>query len=235
MLYFTISMTSRSRSVSDPFDLKTCTCLKCNSMKCKQFQLSFDDCKCLRCAIVKNNVHNNHWIHAGQGKYYKSTDDLFDKLLLGVHKDIFNELPVQQHGTEYKPKNVIWFSCGSWLFDPHCNRIHDPCVKLTPTKYRVITIDNPKNILSIDSYAQLLQFIKMYKNPNIEGIDWNLVASNYSGVAFKFRKVFHLRDAPEGAYDQLKILWHSGYDVESLCIFSTKSFDNIVNIEEIYL
>lgn len=330
----------------------------------------FSYCPCDGCQKVNKNMIHDHWIHKGFGNY---TEEQFAQLKLGIYEKAF----MQPEGTKFskykpnKPSKAIWFSCGSWLFDPFCeahynvipekNFLRKPHEHV-PKIQRVITIDCPKNVLSIDSYEAFLQFVKKYsktrlskqsqiikkeianlveddnyfgylrtekdvlvancekicldrgisynklieisqyvlgskipdyedktkqvarylrenkptisdsfsiirnigfifkresyeklmtfkektiKDPTKCGIDWDSVARDHWGVAFKFRKLHHLNDYPESSDVRSQMAkkiratniedWFSGFDVESLCIFDIRAFDNKVVIEEVCL
>ena len=60
--------------------------------------------------------------------------------------------------------------------------------------------------------------------PVYNSIDWDEIAKKYYGVAFNFRKVFHISNRD---YDRSKFKWHAGYDVETLIIFDLKALVDV--------
>lgn len=329
----------------------------------------FSYCPCAGCQKINKNMINDHWLHKGFGNH---TKEQFDQLELGSYENTFTKSEGMRFNKSHpsKPKNAIWFSCGSWLFDPYCEA-HNNVIpernfvnphEHVPKNQRVITINCPKNILSIDSYEAFLQFVKKYsksrlcnqsqrrkneiaklvddgnyfgflkvtketlvtnckkiclahgisydklmevshsvsesnvsdyqdrlervknylespenkfdivdkfpiirnidfvfkresyeklmsfketsiKDPTKCGIDWDSVARDHWGVAFRFRKLYHLSDYPKSSNTRKEMAkkigginieeWFDGFDVESLCIFDIRAFDNKVIIEEV--
>jgi hypothetical protein len=101
-------------------------------------------------------------------------------------------------------------------------------------------------IFRVEAY-EILRNTKLeyIKDPYTCGINWNLVAKEYYGIAFEFRKLHHLNDYPKSCEEReilhKKIatvnvdIWFDGYDVESLCIFDLAAFDDEISIEEVYI
>lgn len=236
---------------------------------------NFSYCKCKKCKIVSYNSKNNIWIHQGYG--ILNHDDFYNIPNGTIHDDIFIQPTKRTDYTSFyehyrnKPQGVIWFSNGSWLFDPCCggsnghyeNETEEIDSDKTTAETKVIIIKNPKNILSINTIEELDNFINKYNvqmqtckksiyekcmdyiwnildyanhkydNAFLHHIRWDKIYQNgYYGVSFNFRKVEHLyQDIDKYDVFDNKYVWHYGFDVESLCIFDTRAFDNKVLID----
>lgn len=197
---------------------------------------SFSYCKCKKCQKVKANSENDIWIHTGTGNLSK---DYFLSLEDGTHvKDFFTQPNLIRSSQEYnywKPSSCIWFSNGSWLFDPYCDGSHADDIEdemddeFKDYKYRSVVIKSPKNILRISTLEDLNNFIEKYTGIGIRNkIMWEKISDDgYYGVAFNFRKVDHLTgDRSDRLKEKYK--WHCSWDVESLCIFDIRAFDDVV-------
>lgn len=94
---------------------------------------AFDYCACWRCKKVKYNCQNNIWYHEGTGIMNNET---FRDAKLGsiVDSDLFIQPTSMRNFSAFKlinhpkPVDVIWFSHGSWLFDPYCDSEHCNCI-----------------------------------------------------------------------------------------------------------
>ncbi|MGB3467535.1 MAG: hypothetical protein WBA74_19775, partial [Cyclobacteriaceae bacterium] len=122
----------------------------------------------------------------------------------------------------YKP-SCFWFSQGTWLFgfdidDSDLEEIEDYELKY------VFIIDNPKNILRIENRKDMINFVNKYHfRDKSDYIDWNKVEEDgYYGIFFNF---CHLTDIGL-SYENEGYSWFSGFDVESLCIWDLRAFDN---------
>ena len=212
-------------------------------------QDNFAYCSCDHCKIVSYNSKNNIWLHCGSGIMAKET---FDETENGVTiENIFEQPATRKKFTSFdshesvgKPFGVIWFSNGSWLFDPYCEGGHD---EMNMIEKKVIVIKSPKNILQINTTQEMDNFATKYGSDYIsfdqgkthikwpyKTIKWTKVyESGYWGVAFNFRKVSHMDENMdnEGSYN--KFFWHYGFDVESLCIFDIRAFNNEVTVQSI--
>jgi len=60
--------------------------------------------------------------------------------------------------------------------------------------------------------------------PDYTRIRWDDISKNYHGVAFNFRKVYHIKHSE---YDTYKFKWHNDYFVESLMIFDIKALSDM--------
>jgi hypothetical protein len=61
-------------------------------------------------------------------------------------------------------------------------------------------------------------------------INWTAVqASGVYGVAFEFRKAYELPEYDKSTRFDCKYRWHDGFDVESLCVWDFRAFDNTVH------
>jgi hypothetical protein len=142
-------------------------------------------------------------------------------------------------GTGPKPKGALWFSSGSYFFDPYHtfdNEVHGP-PKDTKTIEKCIMAEKPKKIKEINTFKDLDDFVNKYhlmkpdgSGPDYSGINWNKVYNDslkegFLGIAFNFCKVSHISDK----YDVLKFGWHNGYDVESLLIFNTDALEGCLS------
>ena len=174
------------------------------------------NCICNKCNIVRDNILKNKWCHYTNKEVDSTTiNNYFHKPLLDKFIDC-------------KPEGCIWFSAGSWLFDPYCDGYdgydghdfsnNDVC------EHNVITVENPINILEITNLEKLLNFNKEYKK--CKSINWKkIIDDRYYGVAFTFRKYYYLK-----GYDKkMKIhpSWQLSFDVESLCIFDLRAIDGL--------
>lgn len=116
---------------------------------------------CLSCELVKTLRDNKAWIHALTRKIQCEKFQLSMPFDPNHHiiDDVFQE-PSHEHGTEAKPNNTIWFSRGTWLFDPyHDNPLHE---NHTVNNSPVLLISNPQNILLIQTADEMMNFVEKY-------------------------------------------------------------------------
>ena len=73
------------------------------------------NCQCKKCSIVNENMKNGIWYH------FTNNIPLITE---GNLLDIFPNDKINSITIRGKPKNVIWCSAGSWLFDPYHDQIH---------------------------------------------------------------------------------------------------------------
>lgn len=201
---------------------------------------NFSYCGCNHCDKIIQNSQNGIWIHSGIGTM--SNDD-FKNVPDGTCIENFFEQPIKR--SKYKsfygrfntkPKNVIWFSNGTWLFDSYCEG-HD---NVELCKRKVVIIKEPKNILSISTIKELDNFVDKYGENMYEFLStykiirWDKIYDEgYYGVAFNFRKINHVDPNITYIGENMKYFWHCGFDVETLCIFDTRAFDDQVIIDTI--
>ena len=122
---------------------------------------AFSYCRCDNCKVVAINSQNETWYHKpGQ----RCLDEYADGTIL---HDFFKQ--PGKAGKGHKPQ-CIWFSCGSWLFDPFCDGHRDACDKQS---IRVVKIQKPKNILSISTFDEFRDFVGKYavKIPIVKQIE----------------------------------------------------------------
>lgn len=133
-------------------------------------------------------------------------------------------------GIVYEPSDGIWFSAGSWLFDPHCNGENHTLKYDEDNKYdtrKIIKTANPKNILIISNIESMEEFGTKYYDGKIS-IDWHQIKDDgYYGVAFLFRKIQDID--PTQIYQHT---WHLLWDVESLVVWDLRAFQNLT-IEDV--
>lgn len=189
-------------------------------------------CNCSKCDSVQKYMDQNIWFHKS---HFTDTLNLSGNVkgIISPYKG--SNIPISpdtSHGSDTKPLYALWFSHGSWLFDPYCDLDHDKKIY----SVRIIKIENPKNILNINSPEELENFIdtyglfSKYNTRYVYGITWDKIKEDgFFGVAFNFRKVDEL------GFDRFdhRYRWHMGYDVESLMIFDVKAFDDEVMFTEI--
>lgn len=213
-------------------------------------------CQCAHCEVVKSNSENNIWIHNGRvgmkpDEFNNTEIGTSVKFIQPIHRPGFNGF-----GTGDKPKNVIWFSNGSWLFDPYCDGCHE---EINTSTRKAIVIKSPKNILSISTRLELEMFInkylyldkfnrKYYYDQSHTEYICDIIFDLYNYLAgYTLYKIPYIRwddicaDGYWGLsfnfrkwyhlyYDEWNINkrynWHDGYDVESLMIFDTRAIDN---------
>ena len=67
-------------------------------------------------------------------------------------------------GRGEKPIGNLWFSSGSWLFDMHFNKEQhtNPDDTLEPIIIKCVMIKNPINILEINTFKELDDFVNIY-------------------------------------------------------------------------
>lgn len=207
---------------------------------------------CEACRAMECLKAHNIWVHDGTGNYTKETVQMMMSELTIDHKsgtvqkpvlfsasNYFTEreldLPLFKDGyTGHKPSRVLWFSRGDWMFDSFCDSTHDEHHH-NLQDHEVVMIQNPVNILEIKTFRELVEFNEKYSVQQLHNfmrptINWNLVKEDgYYGVSFDFRKVHELQiDADLEGYDLMKLDWHSGFDVHSLCVWDLRAFDNTV-------
>uniref|UniRef100_A0A6C0ADF7 Uncharacterized protein n=1 Tax=viral metagenome TaxID=1070528 RepID=A0A6C0ADF7_9ZZZZ len=198
-------------------------------------------CNCEKCKKVIFNLENGVWYHDGKSKI-KNEPKHGDKY---ETSKIFDE-PTLRSLTGYwnKPIGSIWFSAGSWLYDPFCDMrvtknshfCDDEFAKelhfREPNKKSVFQIKSPKNILEIKTYKELKDFHDKYHIVEMSSsVNWiNVKNDGYYGVSFHFRKFTHLSDCPDDVeYDNM--MWHAGFDSESLCVWDLRAFDEVEYVE----
>lgn len=208
-----------------------------------------DPCACWRCQKTYKNSQEQIWLHQGFGCFDKMTfeklpvpqmlelDNVFTKPRF---ESVFKQLEEKhEFYHQMKPFGCIWFSNGSWLYDPYCDGSHDG---EKPESYKVFVTKNPHNVLQITTYKELEAFTNKYavpkSNDKIQSsededefynkntlITWlDVYNDGYYGVAFNFRKVSHI--APVKTYFE-RYFWHCAFDVESLCIFDLRAIQNL--------
>lgn len=123
---------------------------------------------CESCSTVKKLLEKGVWLHKGTGTLtdveYQPVD--LNDLNLGNLKkvtDVFN--PITDIGTDRKPYGCIWFSAGSWAFDPYNDFT---CDDHGPISGNFLAIENPKNILHVKTLEEFTDFHEMYGNMIID-------------------------------------------------------------------
>ncbi len=201
------------------------------------------DISCVSCSVRNLFASQDVWVHKSLKEEieYIEIIDVTKKDITFDHitplKNVFDEIDITKLDIDYKPKKILWFSRGSWLYDPY----HDnaDCKKHNTNIHNEngFFIKSPNNILRITNIEQLDKFIDNYSVKKVNyynynniyiKIDWNKVreVSKCYGVAFEFCKVEELVGFKKSL--DPKYYWYSGFDVESLCIWDLRAFDNIV-------
>ena len=130
------------------------------------------NCNCQKCQKVKENLSRGIWLHNGTGKMSKNK---FNKKPIGTVLEDFFIQPLDRiesnHGKRTlnmgrNPKpNCLWFSAGSWLFDPFHDKTNHG--NLNKNFKRTIMISEPKKILRIKTKEELESFIDTYSGYKI--------------------------------------------------------------------
>ncbi len=172
-------------------------------------------CDCEKCLKVKFNLKNDLWYHLTK-----------INLPLGQRGNLYDLFPNDKEKNiliKDKPKNVLWCSAGTWLYDPYHDMEHMN-TKSTISKILLITkISSDVNILRITNVKELIDFRKQY------GKKWDIVKSKYDAMSIEFCKFICLDSIDDKTYDLCE--WQLSYDVESLMIFNKKAF----NYDVVYL
>jgi hypothetical protein len=198
----------------------------------------FDKCKCVHCKHVKYNSEHNIWIHVGIGNF-DSKETFFAVPENKEIKGFFIQPSARIHNASYliksKPAQAIWFSNGSWLYDTY-NDSDKANHNDEEDSYKIVEIRSPKNILSVSTVEDVNKFIADYF---VNGrINWSKIYDNgngYWGIAFNFRKLQDLDCSFWSKIIDDKYGWYNSYDVESLCVFDTRAFDDTVTIKTIVI
>ncbi len=185
-------------------------------------KIDWVDCTCKKCTKVKDHMSKGIWLHQGLGKL---EGEMFDAPIGTKIKgsDLFNSNPTgEQNNVHYKPANCVWFSAGTWLFQPP-GSLEDHCEEPSK-KYKVVVLDLaqlPKEkVLRVTSKEILDEFIKKYSRNILflKCIDWKKVEEDYLAVIFEFKKIVVANgvmfSAMHNNYD-----WHFGFDVETCVLF----------------
>lgn len=208
-------------------------------------------CNCWRCQKTLKNSQEQIWLRQGFGRFDEITfnslsvsnalevDTIFEKPLFASHYESPEEEQKLYVSSSLKPPECLWFSNGSWLYDRYGDCDHGD-LKEEAESYKVIVTQNPHNVLQISTIEELDAFTIKYADPrfndptqssenilstNYNRILWhNIYKDGYYGVAFNFRSATHI--APMESYFR-KYFWHSSFDVESLCIFDLRAFQNL--------
>lgn len=187
------------------------------------------------------------WIHQGKGilpddfKFHPVTPG--DDLLTGVDtiltdKVFDNRFVSGRDQVSFKPKDAIWFSRGSWLYDPFYSDCEGACEQLCAYG-KVLAIKNPRNILAINTVKELLDFVNKYGRASPYygyDVDWNRVAQDYDGLALNFRKYYEAIGYDDASDEERRTLrekcsWQLSFDVESLVIFNIRSLEQVYALD----
>ena len=175
----------------------------------------FHPCNCIKCQEVQLVRNNNVWMHLPN-----INNNIWANFTIGWHENVFDvnfDYP-SENINQNKPNKCIWFSRGSFLYDPSGNN----CDSKEKDYYRVFLINQiqTKDILVINTWNQLELFVNKFYNSHLHKPDWNLVAKMYKGVAFDFKNISELVGSPPYIKYNKKYSWHLNFKVESLCIFN---------------
>jgi hypothetical protein len=118
----------------------------------------------------------NVWVHIGTGTHKKddlvtkskkvtvSNGTVIDVSSLNPVDNFFTKRDIEQESSA-KPFACIWFSHGSWVFDPYtetrCSGDNE-CNKHKLSDAHCVLIKNPKNILTISTLEEVGKFFDMY-------------------------------------------------------------------------
>lgn len=120
-------------------------------------------CKCDLCNLVAQRLAQGVWVHYGCGKYESEAHLPIGKIavnnLFRPNGDLSHDS--SEHGL--KPTKSIWFSGGTWLYDPYCEGGHNSLPP--PSKSKVVVVRNPKKILTITNFEELNMFVQEYGIP----------------------------------------------------------------------
>ena len=184
---------------------------------------------CIPCKFREDNLKNNIWIHSPwttknvenfndidlRNGTYISVDEL--KSVENIFKENNNSL-----GKFFKPYNSVWFSRGTWLYDPYheCPNDHEA----HSINRHVYLIQNPKKIWTVKTKEEFIDFCKQY-NTKDNYINWDKIKKQgYYGASFDFCKV---KDIGIDNQCDEKYTWFLSFDVESLCVWDFRAFDKL--------
>jgi hypothetical protein len=128
------------------------------------------------------------WVHEGLGKFrpFRASDGTFqypdkpshpnlkldmehpiDLATQGINpcQDIFDnpaDLPLTGGPCDMKPINIIWFSHGSWPFDPYHEENREECLASDLDGKEFLMIQSPCNILEIRTIEDLQDFVHKF-------------------------------------------------------------------------
>ena len=82
-------------------------------------------CECAKCDLVQTYMAKNIWFHKSR---FSDTLKLNGKVtgIINPRERCGKKIPSNtSYGNDVKPMYALWFSHGSWLFDPYCDGNHD--------------------------------------------------------------------------------------------------------------
>lgn len=184
--------------------------------------MAFSYCECQNCKYVKFNSENNIWIHRGKGNLSREE---FDILECGsIVEDIFDPPNKNFRRNQVsKPIGAIWFSNGSWLFDPYCegghNKVDSDEHKVKKT--RVLCTKLPKNILHIATLTELDEFTEKYT-----GMTTSIETIGVLNEIRKIEKDSRIKQLLKGTYEEIMEEQRKFFEANFI------DFDNLVEIIE---
>lgn len=186
-------------------------------------------CDCKNCIETKKNLENDTWLHLGNGNLKNSIND-YQLNTKFKPEELFN--PIIQHKKYgYKP-NAIWFSAGSWLYDPynddeelhHLNEFNNNSYKMKVFKINHINNDR---IYKLHDFESIYEFNKIYNVNSL--IDWQEVVNDYDAIKTTFRKPYHLENI---TFNNTEFNWLTTYDVETLAVFNLNAIQSDIELIE---
>lgn len=123
-------------------------------------------CDCQHCENVKANMVHDVWIHYGKGTLTVTELETlqFDR----KNTEWFRPLKGPFYDPQFyvrKPKGALWFSRGSWSYDPYHEGDH---IYDGPINDNAFVLRNPQNILKINTAIQLKEFVEEYSISRID-------------------------------------------------------------------
>lgn len=192
--------------------------------------------KTLRRHKIIADIKKDHWIiHITDSKkFFDCTRQTFQNLGLDFDKIL------QLIKDNCIDKNILEFVD---FLETAYPKIYEEYGKIPLTKSDIAMFDDAKDAIKYkirNSVTTLYDLIKVEileslpdeTEKDFSLIRWNAVHNDgYYGVAFNFRKVYHIKI--DWSFFNDKYSWYIGWDVESLCIFDTRAFDNTVELARV--
>lgn len=140
----------------------------------------------------------------------------------------------------YKPRG-LWYASGTdwlkWAIDEDYKNTYKYFYKL---KMNYTDIDNvdKNSVLKLDNRRDYVKFIREYElgaDPGFETIDWKRVAKDYAGLELipyeDYMKSFMDKEmASELGLEHAPIMWSSGWDVASGCVWRVTGIKSVSRI-----
>ena len=194
---------------------------------------SLEYCVCIHCQKTRERMNKGVWLHDFGG--FRRLQQLVDEYGKEVPTRSFFTVdfgPDELHPGP-KPKQCIWFSAGSWLFDneAHGSEVHEETDEASLFESRVIQIESPHNVVKLSTLQDVRDFEQKYAvDETRKEIDWRRVKEDgYFGVMTTFRKISHLSLNEKDDIGN----WHSGWDVESLAVWDFRALPETFKVGDV--